>query len=58
MRNLGVEGLIVDVPPLEHAAETAAAIRSLRKRPARRRRANALVPGASIEDSDDYDDDE
>ena len=53
MRNLGVEGLIVDVPPLEHAAETASAISSLRKRPARRRRSNALVPGASIEDDDD-----
>ena len=53
MRNLGVEGLIVNVPPLERAAETAAAISSLRKRPARRRRSNALVPGASIEDDDD-----
>ncbi len=53
MRNLGVEGLIVHAPPLERAAETAAAISSLRKRPSRRQRANALVPGASIEDADE-----
>ena len=59
MRNLGVEGLIVDVPPAARAEKTAAAIRSLRKRPSRRRRSDALVPGASIEDDDDhYHDDE
>ena len=52
LRNLGVDGLIVGVPPLERAAETAEAIRSLRKRPSRRQRSNALVPGASMEDDD------
>ena len=56
MRNLGVEGLVVDVPPLERATETAEAIRSLRRRPSRRRRSNALVPGESIE-GDDHDHD-
>lgn len=56
MRNLGVQGLIVDVPPLERATETAEAIRSLRRRPPRRRRSNALVPGESIE-GDDHDHD-
>ena len=56
LRNLGVDGLLVSVPPLERAAETRDAIRSLRKRPSRRQRSNALVPGASIED-DDHDHD-
>ena len=55
MRNIGVDGLVVSVPPAERAAEAAAAIRSLRKRPSRRRRSDALVPGASIEDGDDHD---
>ena len=55
MRNIGIEGLVVSAPPAERAAETAAAIRSLRKRPSRRRRSDALVPGASIEDGDDHD---
>ncbi len=56
LRNLGVDGLIVAVPPLERAAETRDAIRSLRRRSPRRQRSNALVPGASIED-DDHDHD-
>ena len=49
MRNMGVEGLMVDATCV---SETAAAIRSLRARPSRRRRSNALVPGASIEGGD------
>ena len=56
LRNLGVDGLVVSVPPLERAAETGAAIRSLKRPPSRRGRSNALVPGASIED-DDHDHD-
>ena len=56
LRNLGVDGLVVSVPPLERAAETRDAIHSLGKRQSRRQRSNALVPGASIED-DDHDHD-
>ena len=56
MRNLGVDGLIVNVPPLKRASEVKKAIASLPKRQAQRDRTNALVPGASMKDYDSEDD--
>jgi hypothetical protein len=57
MRNLGVDGLIVDVPPLERVAEMKALIDALPRRPARRGRSDALVPGAATDAGDDEFDD-